>query len=100
MDLRRTNGWTDFFVIATVNSGTHTQGLERHIKDFCRERRFDILRISPRPRGEQAASEDGWRIIDLGFAAVHLMTSKTRSFYELERLWSAGSIVFQEGPGD
>ena len=36
MDLRELKTWTDFFVIATVSSNTHLQGLQRHIKDYAR----------------------------------------------------------------
>ncbi|MDR2534803.1 MAG: ribosome silencing factor [Treponema sp.] len=98
LDLRNLNGWTDYFVIATVTSNTHLQGLERHIKEFSREKGLDILRISQRPKGEPLFSEDEWLVIDLGTIVVHLMSSKTRTFYELERLWSAAAIIFQENP--
>ncbi|MDR2484860.1 MAG: ribosome silencing factor [Treponema sp.] len=98
MDLRNINGWTDFFVIATVTSNIHLQGLERHIREFSREKGIDILRVSPRPQGGRYASEDQWLIIDLGPLVIHLMTPKTRSFYELERLWNAAAVIFQESP--
>ncbi|GHT92891.1 ribosomal silencing factor RsfS [Spirochaetia bacterium] len=89
MDLRRLNGWTDFFVLATVTSSTHLSGLERHVKDFSRERGLEILRRSRKP-----AADDDWCLIDLGFIVVHLMTEKTRAFYELERLWSSAPIIY------
>ncbi|MDR2632867.1 MAG: ribosome silencing factor [Treponema sp.] len=99
MDLRKLNGWTDFFVIATVTSTTHLQGLEQHIKDFSREKGIDILRRSPRPSSSLSHKEE-WRIIDMGVIVIHLMTPQTRAFYELERLWSAAPIVFykEESP--
>ncbi|MDR2095025.1 MAG: ribosome silencing factor [Treponema sp.] len=91
MDMRKINFWTDFFVIGTVSSSTHLYGLERHIRDFTRERGIETLRRSPKPReGEE------WSLIDLGAIVVHLMTSKARSFYELERLWAAASIIYQD----
>ncbi|MDR2398775.1 MAG: ribosome silencing factor [Spirochaetaceae bacterium] len=99
MDLRELDGWTDFFVIATVTSSTHLQGLEQHIREFSKQKDIPILRSSLQPRplpGYRAAEE--WRIIDLGVMAVHLMTAQTRAFYELERLWSAAPIIFQEEP--
>jgi ribosome-associated protein len=83
LDLRDLNAWTDFFVIATVTSGAHLSGLERHIKDFSRENGLEILRRSRRPK-----EDDEWCLIDLGPVVVHLMTEKARSFYELERLWA------------
>ncbi|MDR2417641.1 MAG: ribosome silencing factor [Treponema sp.] len=100
LDLRGLNAWTDFFVIATVNSNTHQQGLERHIKDFCYEKGIDILRVSPRPREQRRGAErlimdDEWRLIDLGAIVIHLMTEKARSFYELERLWGAADVVYK-----
>jgi ribosome-associated protein len=90
LDLRELNGWTDFFVIATVSSHVHRQGMERHIKDFAREQGLEILRRSRRPRGDAGVSvQDEWCLVDMGNVVIHLMSSQIRSFYELERLWSA-----------
>jgi ribosome-associated protein len=86
LDLREMNTWTDFFVIATSTSETHMDGLEKHIKEFCRERGVDILRRSFKPEGE-----DEWRIIDLGSTVIHLMSRKSRDFYNLERLYSVAA---------
>ena len=83
IDLRALNAWTDFFVIATASSAVHMDGLDRHIKEFCRQRNVEIFRKSPRP----SASEDEWRLIDLGNVVVHIMSKRAREFYELERLW-------------
>jgi ribosome-associated protein len=81
LDLRDINNWTDFFIITTVTSKAHMDGLERHIKDYCREKKIEIL-------GKSKKSEDDeWRLLDLGGIIVHLMTARIREFYELERLW-------------
>ncbi|GHV82318.1 ribosomal silencing factor RsfS [Spirochaetia bacterium] len=84
MDLRRLNSWTDFFVIATVTSHTHVQGLLRHIKEFARDRDLEILR-----RHRKSSPDDEWNLVDMGSVVIHLMSSKSRTFYELERLWEA-----------
>jgi len=81
LDLRGINNWTDFFIIATVSSNAHTDGLERQIKDFCRENEIDILGCS------RKSTDDEWRLIDLGFTIIHLMKKRVREFYDLERLW-------------
>ena len=83
LDLRESESWTDFFIIATANSDTHMDGLERHVREFCRERDVEILRRSRKPEG----FEDEWRIIDLGPIVIHLMSRRARSFYDLERLY-------------
>jgi len=88
LDIRGINDWTDFFIIATISSRTHMDGLERHIKDFCREKGIEIFGISPK------STDDEWRLIDLGSIIIHLMNSHARDFYELEKLWrnNAGNL--------
>jgi len=83
LDLREMNNWTDFFIITTVSSRVHMDGLERHIKEFCRDRKIDILGSS------RKSADDEWRLIDLGSMIIHLMTGRVREFYELERLWAS-----------
>lgn len=82
LDLRGINNWTDFFIIATVSSRTHMEGLERHIKKLCLEKDMEMFGSS------RKNTDDEWRLIDLGSIIIHLMTSNTREFYDLERLWA------------
>jgi ribosome-associated protein len=90
LDLREMSAWTDFFVIATATSNTHLDGLERHIKEFCYDQGIEILRRSRKPPMSSGTrdQEDEWRIIDLGSTVIHLMSRKSREFYDLERLYS------------
>jgi ribosome-associated protein len=81
MDVRGINNWTDFFIIATVISKTHMEGMEKHIKIFCHENNLDINGHS------RKNADDEWRLIDLGWVVVHLMCKNAREFYDLERLW-------------
>ena len=90
MDMTTLNFWTDFFIIATVTSNTHLAGLERHIKEFVSEKGLDIFHRSRKPD-----VDDEWCLLDLGSIVIHLMTSSTRDFFELERLWSAAPIIYQ-----
>ena len=90
MDMRELNFWTDFFVIATVTSGAHLGGLERHIKEYAREKGLEILRRSRRPE-----AADDWCLIDFGNLVIHLMSAQARAFYELERLWSAAPLIYK-----
>jgi ribosome-associated protein len=85
LDMRPLHSWTDFFVIATCTSGTHRDGLVRRISEFACERGFSV-------KGGGKASgdfrENGWTLVDMGQAVVHLMSAEARAFYELERLWA------------
>jgi len=92
MDMKPLDFWTDFFIIATVTSSVHLSGLERHIKEFVREKGLEILRRTKRPDAAERADE--WCILDLGNIVIHLMTAGTRSFFELERLWGSAPLIY------
>jgi len=92
LDLRGINNWTDYFIIATAASRTHIDGLERHVKEFCREKKIEILGSS------RKEADDEWRLIDLGLIIIHLMTSQVREFYELEKLWAPMPASQNETP--
>jgi ribosome-associated protein len=83
LDLRELGSWTDFFVVATVTSRTHTEGLIKAVKDYCKENDIEMHRGRRR-----LAPGDEWALMDLGTVVVHLMTKAAREFYDLERLWS------------
>jgi ribosome-associated protein len=90
IDLRRFNFWTDFFVVATVTSTAHLEGLERHIEEWAAENQIDILhRRSRRDRSAQKPDDTNllWEIIDMGNVVIHLMSKEAREFYALEKLW-------------
>ena len=95
LDLRELHLWTDFFIIATVTSSTHLQGLLRHINDYAGSQGLTIQRKTQKERN--AASDGvhgGWDLIDMGTAVIHLMTAQAREFYELEELWSSAGQVY------
>lgn len=37
IDVSELNSWTDFFVIATIHSSAHWQGLAKQVKDYVKE---------------------------------------------------------------
>lgn len=82
------NSWTDYFVIATITSSSQCQGLCRQVKEYSKDNDLEIhLTHRKSPDG------DDWNLIDLGSVVVHLMSENARGFYELERLWHAGTQV-------
>jgi len=96
LDLRELHSWTDFFVIATVTSSAHLQGLMRHIGDFAAQERLAIL--GGRRKNSKAIllnhSDSGWELIDMGTAVIHLMSAPSREFYELEDLWLSAKRIY------
>ena len=85
LDVSGLNSWTDYFVIVTVTSGPHWQGLYKSIKEYISQNDMQMHEtIRKSPQG------DDWNLIDLGTVVVHLMSQEARDFYELEKLWHAG----------
>ena len=88
LDISGLNSWTDYFVIVTVNSSAHWQGLYKQVKEYIKENDLEIhLTNKKTPDG------DDWNLIDLGAIAIHLMSEQARQFYDLEKLWHNGKII-------
>ncbi len=80
------NSWTDFFVIATVTSSAHWQGLHRQVTEYAYDNDMQVHQTNRR----HPDSGDDWNLIDLGAVVVHLMSRDARGFYALEELWQGG----------
>lgn len=88
LDISGLNSWTDYFVIVTVNSSTHWQGLYKQVKEYIKDNDLEIHLTNKRsPDG------DDWNLIDLGPIVVHLMSEQARQFYDLEKLWHLGRVI-------
>ena len=88
LDISGLNSWTDYFVIVTVNSSAHWQGLYKQVKEYIKENDLEIhLTNKKSPDG------DDWNLIDLGAIVIHLMSEQERQFYDLEKLWHNGKII-------
>ncbi|MCK5154038.1 MAG: ribosome silencing factor [Spirochaetales bacterium] len=89
LDIKEQSSWTDYMIIATVNSIGHLKGLVKQLKDMLGDNSIDIL------MRHKQISDDGWELIDCGSYVIHLMNSEMRDFYDLDKLWFSGKKVFQ-----
>ena len=75
---------TSFVIIATGNSRPQNQAITAVIQDDIEEA-FGLL---PGSTGVPEGSADsGWTILDYGSVMVHVMTPKSRLFYNVEGKW-------------
>ena len=88
LDISGLNSWTDYFVIVTVTSSAHWQGLYKQIKEYIKENDLEI-----HVTNRKSPDGDDWNLIDLGAIVVHLMSESARTFYDLEKLWHAGKVI-------
>ncbi len=77
---------SDFFVIASGTSNTHTKALADDVEYEIKNR----LNIAPEHIEGRAT---GWILLDYGTVIVHLFQGETREYYNLERLWQDASVV-------
>ncbi len=89
MDLTGLNSWTDYFILVTVSSSTQWQGLYKLVKDYISENDLEIHKT----KNKQEQGNE-WNLIDLGNIVIHLMSEDARSFYELEKLWHGGKVLY------
>lgn len=88
IDVSELNSWTDYFVITTITSSAHWQGLYKQVKDYVKANDLQLhLTNRKSPDG------DDWNLIDIGPIVVHLMSETARGFYDLEKLWHAGKLL-------
>ena len=81
MDLRKADGFTDYFVICT---GTNTRQINA-IADAV----TDVLRnqFGERPVLAEGVHKSEWILLDYFNFVVHVFSRDCRAFYGLERLW-------------
>ncbi len=77
---------SDFFVIASGTSNTHTKSLADDVEYEIKNR----LGVDPEHIEGRAT---GWILLDYGTVIVHLFQNETRDYYNLERLWADASVM-------
>lgn len=80
LDVRNKTSITDLMVIA---SGTSN----RHVSSMAETLVFKAKEAGETPLGVEGMQEGEWVLVDLNGIVVHLMQTKVRDFYQLERLW-------------
>ena len=76
---------SEYFVIATGNSGTHVKSLADEV-----EYELEKLGVSPDHIEGRAT---GWILLDYGSVLVHVFTRDNRDYYNLEHLWADAKQV-------
>ncbi|KAL3904145.1 MAG: hypothetical protein SGILL_010181 [Bacillariaceae sp.] len=75
---------TSFVVIVTGNSRPQNQAIAASVKDDLEEQYQMLPGSTGVPEG---SPESGWTVLDYGSVMVHVMTPKSRLFYNVEGQW-------------
>lgn len=71
----------DTLVIVTGTSNRHVKSLADNVIE-------EAKKLELRPIGVEGMESGEWVLVDYGDVVVHAMLPQTRSFYDLEKLWS------------
>lgn len=85
IDVRELSSVMDYLVVASGTSARHVKSLADNVIDKGKASQI-------RPIGIEGESVGEWVLVDYGDVVVHVMQPATRSFYDLERLWSAPPV--------
>lgn len=81
LDVRSLTGIADYMIIASGTSSRHVKALADNVVEKAKEAGF-------KPLGVEGERDSDWILVDLAGVIVHVMLPATRSFYDLERLWT------------
>jgi ribosome-associated protein len=91
MDLRGLANFTDFFLLCTGNSKRQLKTIAEAVEEALRKLRVKPDHIEGYPNGD-------WLLMDYVDFIVHVFTPRSRSHYDLERLWGDAARLDVESP--
>jgi ribosome-associated protein len=81
LDLRKTGGFTDYFIICTGANTRQMTAIADSVRDTLRES------LGERPAVAEGVDRSEWILLDYFNFVVHIFSRECRAFYGLERLW-------------
>lgn len=78
----------DYFVVCNGTSTTHIRALADDVEKSVREN----LGLDCRHR--EGYNSARWILLDYGDVVVHIFHEEDRKFYDIERLWSDGTVIY------
>ena len=84
--MREQTSFTDFFVICTAANSRQTQAISDEVGS-------ELKQAGHLPLNVEGYDNAEWVLVDFGDFIVHVFQEKTRTFYDLERLWHQARTV-------
>jgi len=73
---------TDYFVITSGNTARQVRAIVEEVEEQL------MILDGPKPLRVEGRDDHRWVLVDFGGFVVHVLDEESRSFYDLERLWS------------
>lgn len=93
LDVVRSLGIADYFVIVTARNTRHAQAIASDLQAEMKQRGRPRLHVAG------LGGDNRWVLLDFGDVVVHVFVEDARSFYALESLWAdAPRVAFKPAP--
>ncbi len=79
----------DYFIICSGTSTTHIKTLADELEEKMRDSGYRL-------HHKEGYNSARWILLDYGEIVVHIFHEEDRSFYNLERLWSDGILIYDK----
>jgi ribosome-associated protein len=86
LDLRSSADFTDYFLLLSGQSQRQLVAIADAVVEALRS-------LGRRPDHVEGYPRQEWILLDYSSFVVHVMTQRTRAFYDLERLWGGARRV-------
>jgi len=89
LDVRRLTSLADAFLICHGTSNRQVSAIAEHIQRDLRKQGIKALSVD-------GIKEGHWVLMDYGHVVIHVFYESTRSYYDLEGLWSEARRIQTE----
>ena len=85
IDLQGKSSIADIMVIASGRSARHVASIADHLAQTIKDTTGRPVKLEGLPNAD-------WVLLDMGDIIIHLFRPEVRAFYNLEKIWSDGSL--------
>lgn len=85
--MREITSFADFFIICTGTNSRQNQAISDEIHIAMKREDGEL------PVSVEGFTNGEWILMDYGDMLVHIFLERTRTYYDLERLWRGAKII-------
>ena len=85
IDVSKVTTLTDYFIICSGTSDRHRKSLADDVQELMENEKLEML-------SKEGYRTANWILLDYGYVVVNIFSTDAREKYDLERLWSDGSL--------
>ena len=85
IDVSKVTTLTDYFIICSGTSDRHRKSLADDVQELMENEKLEMI-------SKEGYRTANWILLDYGYVVVNIFSTDARDKYDLERLWSDGSL--------